>query len=73
MYEKVSGYRKLIGLTQKEMANDLNISVQSYRNKERGRSSFSDNEKMIFKNIVNKKMPNVTIDEIFFTSWVSQS
>ncbi|WP_145995485.1 helix-turn-helix transcriptional regulator, partial [Lactococcus lactis] len=33
---KIKGYRNMLGKTQSEMAKELNISSQSYYNKENG-------------------------------------
>ncbi|HGK5757461.1 TPA: helix-turn-helix transcriptional regulator, partial [Streptococcus agalactiae] len=32
--DKLRGYRVMLGLTQKDMSDKLNISLQSYNNKE---------------------------------------
>ena len=37
---KVKGYRNMLGLSQKDMANKLNISINAYRNKENGKVEF---------------------------------
>lgn len=50
MNNKVSNYRRYIGLTQNQMANNLKISVTAYRNKERGITPFKDSEKVFIKN-----------------------
>lgn len=64
---KAKGYRKLIGMTQKQLANVFGISVQALRNKEREMSPYSDREKMMFKELIRKSgFPDITIDEIFF-------
>ncbi|ELY5748096.1 helix-turn-helix transcriptional regulator [Streptococcus uberis] len=63
---KVRGYRTMLGLTQKEMADELGISKQSYYNKENGIVSFRDSEKIQIKNLVVQLFPSITIDEIFF-------
>lgn len=63
---KVAGYRKMLGMTQKEMAKKFNISSQAYWQKENGKTSFSDKEKILFKNLLKSIFPNITIDEIFF-------
>lgn len=64
---KVIGYRKMLGLTQEETAQELNISAQSYRLKERGITSFKKNEMIWFRNKLRDKLfPEITIDEIFF-------
>lgn len=62
----ISGYRKMAGLTQKEMAKKLNISEGTYRNKEKGKSFFKTNEIETFWNLVNERNPNIEIKDIFF-------
>lgn len=47
--DKIRGYRHMLGKTQAQMAETLNISPQSYHNKECGKVRFTDDEKMIFK------------------------
>lgn len=64
---KVVGYRKMLGKTQDEMAKEFNISKQAYWQKEKGSTSFSDREKILFKEMLLPIFPNITIDEIFFT------
>lgn len=74
MENKVVSYRKFIGYTQIEMARLLNISVQSYRNKEKGITPFKDYEKMKVKDkLVNNGFEKITIDEIFFSKKVAKS
>lgn len=63
---KVKGYRIMLGLTQQEVANKLNISISSYINKESGRTSFKDDEKMVFKKMLLPYFPNINLEEIFF-------
>ncbi len=43
-YRKIIGVRSDLGMTQEEMANYLNISVRSYRNKEKGTRPFTQVE-----------------------------
>ncbi|CAR40724.1 helix-turn-helix transcriptional regulator [Streptococcus uberis] len=64
--DKIKGYRTMLGKTQKEMANILNISSQSYYNKENGIVEFRDSEKIVFKNLVKELFPNITLEDIFF-------
>ncbi|MFW3653469.1 helix-turn-helix transcriptional regulator [Vagococcus fluvialis] len=66
MNSKVAGYRKMLNCTQEEMGEKLGISKQSYYLKEKGKSSFSDKEKLIFKNLLKNIFPDITIDTIFF-------
>lgn len=52
--------------TQKDVAKLFGISIQAYSSKERGKTQFKDSEKIIIKNELQKIIPNITIDEIFF-------
>lgn len=63
---KVAGYRNMLGLTQKELASYLGITAQSYSNKETGRNSFNDKEKIELKRLFNKIDDKLSIDDIFF-------
>ena len=56
----------MLGKTQKEMAKALNISPQSYYNKENGNVSFKDGEKLLFKKLVADLFPDITIEDICF-------
>lgn len=62
----ISGYRKMSGLSQKEMAKQLQVSEGTYRNKEKGNSFFKTNEMEAFWKLVYEKNPNVSIEDIFF-------
>jgi len=62
----IAGYRKMVGKTQKEMADIFGISRQAYYLKEKGSISFSDNEKLKFKKILQPLFPKITVDDIFF-------
>ena len=63
----VAGYRKMISMTQAEMAKHLNISEVTYRNKEKGRVPFKDFEMEIFYMLLKQIKPSVSITDIFFT------
>ncbi|HEL2298224.1 TPA: transcriptional regulator [Streptococcus suis] len=64
---KLKGYRVMLGLTQKNMADKLDISLQSYNNKETGKTPFNDKEKKVIKTIVAEVKPDITIDELFYS------
>ncbi|MBC3086947.1 MAG: hypothetical protein DI581_09685 [Staphylococcus capitis] len=67
MNNKVGNYRRYIGLTQNQMANDLKVSVTAFRNKEKGITPFRDSEKLIIKNkLIEHGLKDITIDDIFF-------
>lgn len=63
---RVKGYRCMLGLTQKDLAKLLDLSSQSISNKERGFTSFNDEEKILFRELVKEIIPDITIDEIFY-------
>lgn len=56
----------MLGLSQEELGRKLGISKQAYYNKENGRNSFSDTEKLKFKTLVLPLFPDITIEDIFF-------
>lgn len=64
---KLKGYRVMLGLTQQAMADKLDISLQSYNNKETGKTPFNDKEKQEIKSIVKEIKPDITIDELFYS------
>ncbi|HFU4001218.1 TPA: helix-turn-helix transcriptional regulator [Streptococcus suis] len=64
---KLKGYRVMLGLTQKNMADKFGISLQSYNNKETGKTSFTDRERLIIRDLVREIKPGITIDELFYS------
>lgn len=66
MMNKVKGYRNMLKLTQKEIAEKLGISTVAYIKKENGKSEFKDSEKIKFKELLLPYFPNITLEEIFF-------
>lgn len=48
------------------MGQKLGISKQSYYNKETNKSSFTDEEKKKFKELLLPYFPNITMEDIFF-------
>ncbi|WP_449451517.1 helix-turn-helix transcriptional regulator [Streptococcus suis] len=65
--DKLKGYRVMLGLTQQKMADNLKISLQSYNNKETGKTPFNDKEKRAIKSMVAEIKPDITIDELFYS------
>ena len=63
---KLKGYRVTLGKTQRDMAKELNISVQSYNNKETGKTAFNDREKLAIKTMISELKSDITIDELFY-------
>lgn len=72
-FNKVSGYRNMMGLTQREVAAYLGITSQSYSNKERGYRAFSDDEKVKLKKLFQRIDSSLTIDSIFFNNLCQKS
>ncbi|UTI88147.1 hypothetical protein NIT62_04610 [Mammaliicoccus sciuri] len=71
---KVAKYRRFIGVTQRDMAKYLGVSVQSYRNKEKGKTPFKDSEKVLIKEkLIANGFVEISIDEIFFDNKVAKS
>ena len=64
---KLRGYRVMLGLTQQQMADKLKISLQSYNNKELGKTTFNDIERLAIKSMVAEIKPDITIDELFYS------
>lgn len=64
---KLRGYRVMLGLTQQQMADKLKISLQSYNNKELGKTPFNDKERLAIKSMVTELKPDITIDELFYS------
>lgn len=63
---KLRGYRVMLGLTQRQMADKLDISLQSYNNKETKKTPFNDKERLAIKSMVAEIKPDITIDELFY-------
>jgi DNA-binding XRE family transcriptional regulator len=56
----------MLGMNQRGMGEVLGISAQAYSMKERGMTSFSDEEKRKVIKIINKVAADETIGSIFF-------
>lgn len=63
---KVKAFREAIGLTQKDLARILDISVDSYSRKERGVSDFRKNEMIEITAIFKNNGIDENIQDIFF-------
>lgn len=67
---KIVGYRNMLSMTQSDMSKFLGISLQAYWNKEKGKTQFSDTEKVKIKQLLLPYFPDITIDDIFFNNEV---
>lgn len=61
---KIKGYRVMSGLTQKEMAEKLGLSVRGYVLKENGTSSFKGSELSKIQTILKERNLDVKIDDL---------
>lgn len=66
----IAGYRRMLSMTQVDMARKFGVSRQAYYLKEKGQTPFSDKEKVIFKDLISTIFPDITIDEIFLPQMV---
>ena len=66
--ELVSSYRRMTGKSQKYFADILGISINSYANKEKGKTQFTKNEMEKFHGEVIKYFPTLSIEDIFFSN-----
>jgi len=67
--QNVVKYRKMMGLTQSDLADKFGISQSAYNQKEKGVIKFSYDEMLAFKMLVNESVdPTATIDSIFFSN-----
>lgn len=70
MNSKLVAYRKLIKLNQTDIAKQIGICITSYNKKETGKLDFTQTEMERITNIVKQKIPQVTMDDIFFREGV---
>jgi len=61
----LSGYRKMSGLTQIQMAKKIGITPVSYSYKETGRRLWSSEEMFRIMDVLNKERPELTLDMVF--------
>jgi len=71
-YDTLKRYRLFAGYTQKSFAAKLDMKLVTYQSKEQGRIGFSDFEKMKVKKIISQYIPDITIDDIFFSPLVQR-
>jgi ps3 protein 14 family transcriptional regulator len=63
----IVSYRKMTGKNQTYFANVLGISLNSYANKEKGRTQFTQKEMELFYREVKKYIKNISVEDIFFS------
>lgn len=66
MKEKITGYLKMIGKNQGELAKILDIQENTLSFKINGKKDFKMSEMIAITKLIKTKLPEVTMDEIFF-------
>lgn len=66
MNYKLLGYRRVVGLTQKEMSALIGIGSTSYSLKESGKRDFTQTEMENIIKVFRKNGKDFKMDEIFF-------
>ncbi len=61
---KIKGYRVMAGLTQVEMAKELNMSERSYYTKETNNDKFTVDELKAIVEILSKYNLNITVNDL---------
>ena len=68
MPNKLLGLRKSVRVTQKELADYLNINQATFCKKETGISDFKRSEMEKITIFLRKYYPDITTEEIFFNN-----
>jgi putative transcriptional regulator len=71
MNKKLVAYRNMLDLSQEKVAEQIGISLTSYNHKETGKRKFSQSEMIKITNLFKEKIPNITMDDIFFINELS--
>ena len=64
----VVSYRRMTGKSQSYFASVLGISINSYANKENGKTQFTKNEMELFHKEMKKYINSISIEDIFFSN-----
>ena len=62
----VAGDGGMTGKTQSYFADILGISLNSYANKEKGKTQFTQQEMHLFYSELKKYISDITVEDIFF-------
>jgi len=61
---KIKGYRAMLGMTQEQMAKELELSLRSYATKEKGQIAFKADELVRLKQVFKDNGLDVNIDDL---------
>lgn len=62
---RLKGYRVMAGLTQEDVAKEFGYSRVNYTYKENDQKLLTSEEKEKLFQLLSKKLPNLTFDELF--------
>lgn len=65
MNKKLKGYRTMAGYTQEKLAQLIGISRLSYILKENGDKRFSQGQEKAIFEVLQEKIPELTMEELF--------
>lgn len=71
MNKKLVGYRNMLNLSQQEVASKIGVSPTTYNHKETGKRKFSQTEMVAIISLFKERIPEITMDEIFFENNIS--
>lgn len=71
MNNRLVAYRKMLGITQKQMADRIGKSLTTYNHKETGKVEFNQKEMIAITDVLKVDLPNITVDEIFYKNHIS--
>ena len=64
----IVSYRKMTGKNQTHFANILGISLNTYANKEKGKTQFTQKEMELFHTEMKKYIKDISIEDIFLAT-----
>lgn len=70
MGSNVEAYRRFYNYTQSDFAKLIGKDRKTYNMKANKKIKFTPTEMLIIRNELRKYEPAITIDEIFFDSWL---
>lgn len=71
MNKNLIAYRKILNISQVEMAKVAGVSSTSYNSKENEKSQFTQKEMFKIAKFLKEKGINTSVDELFFKNEVS--
>ncbi|MCE5096635.1 helix-turn-helix domain-containing protein [Staphylococcus devriesei] len=66
MFNLVKGYRCALGITQKSMAKEIGVSINTYADKENGKRDFTRKEMQKYISILEENGIKIELSKIFY-------